>query len=69
MDREDLVVLGGGAMDAGLYDLQVLSELVLSYLPPVNREHLSLEKALDGNRAGVLGALIRASQSVYSNSE
>ncbi|MGC9361394.1 MAG: ROK family protein [Candidatus Syntrophosphaera sp.] len=57
----DIVVLGGGAMDAGLYDIQELYELLQKMLPKANACKLKLEMALEGNRAGVLGAIILAS--------
>lgn len=57
----DIVVLGGGAMDAGLYDMRELHELLQKMLPTVNASKLKLELALEGNRAGVLGAIILAS--------
>jgi glucokinase len=58
----DRVVIGGGAMEAELYSWAELERAVQKYLPPVNAGHTALEKALVGNRAGVLGAIILASQ-------
>lgn len=57
----DLIVLGGGAMDAGLYDMREFNDLLFSLLPTANASKLKLERALEGNRAGVLGAIILAS--------
>lgn len=65
----DVVIFGGGAMDAGLYDLDTLQQLILGSLPALNRSHIRLEKAHEGNRAGVLGAIILASQLINSQSE
>ena len=59
----DAVVIGGGAMDGGLYPWNELKRLVKENLPSVNEERTSLEQAREGNRAGVLGAVILASQS------
>ncbi|MBW6514449.1 MAG: ROK family protein [Candidatus Syntrophosphaera sp.] len=59
----DTVVIGGGAMDGGLYDWDKFQDLFQSELPLANRPRTSLEKALEGNRAGVLGAVVLASQS------
>lgn len=57
----DIVVLGGGAMDAGLYDMRELHEILQKMLPTANAYKLKLEIALEKNRAGVLGAIILAS--------
>lgn len=59
----DVVVIGGGAMEGGLYDGQALEQAVRGYLPPLNAASTSLEPALEGNRAGVLGAVVLASTS------
>ena len=55
-----VIVLGGGAMDAGLYDLETVKATVSELLPHANQGKLRVEKALEGNRAGVLGAVILA---------
>lgn len=60
----DVVVLGGGAMDGGLYPFEELAKTAKTYMPAQNAEKTTLEKALEGNRAGVLGAIILASQGV-----
>ncbi len=65
----DLVVIGGGAMDAGLYELTDLEKIIRGYLPPLNSSHLTLDKALEGNRAGVWGAIFLAEQYIGSSSE
>lgn len=59
----DTVVIGGGAMDGGLYPWEHLVDRVRCFLPPLNAERTSLEQAREGNRAGVLGAVILASES------
>lgn len=56
----DTVVIGGGAMDGRLYDWEALKNKILEYMPPLNSQNTSLELALEGNRAGVLGAVILA---------
>ena len=60
----DVVVLGGGAMDGGLYSFEELAKAAKAYMPTQNAGKTALEKALEGNRAGVFGAIILASQSV-----
>ncbi len=65
----DRVILGGGAMDAGLYDLEELRRLVEDHLPQHNRGRFSLEAAQIGNRAGVWGAIILASQFLGTKTE
>lgn len=62
----DVVVLGGGAMDGGLYSFEELVQTAKSFMPLQNAERTSVEKALEGNRAGVLGAVILASQGLGS---
>ncbi len=60
----DVVALGGGAMDGGLYPFEELAKIAKALMPTQNAKKTSLEQALEGNRAGVLGAIILASQSV-----
>jgi glucokinase len=61
----DTVVIGGGGMDGGLYDWEELRKLIVAFLPPINASTTSLERAREGNRAGVLGAVVLAEQSLF----
>ena len=65
----DVIVVGGGAMDAGLYSLEVLTKDIYEMLPLVNLPHLRLDMALEGNRAGTMGAVILASSCDFSTWE
>jgi glucokinase len=56
----DVLIFGGGAMDAGLYDFALLRSTLEGYLPGLNARNTILEKASQGNRAGVLGAIALA---------
>ncbi|MDP2172232.1 MAG: ROK family protein [Candidatus Cloacimonadaceae bacterium] len=65
----DVLIFGGGAMDAALYDFGMLKETVETFLPQLNIHNCALGKAAHGNRAGVLGAIALAEQSSSGNSE
>ena len=56
----EIIVLGGGAMEGNLYDWEKLQKKIIDFMPMINAEHTRIEKALAGNRAGVLGAIILA---------
>ena len=58
----DRIVIGGGAMEGGLYNWMALKSLIETRLPSLNRAKTALEEARAGNRAGVLGAIVLASQ-------
>ena len=60
----DLIILGGGGMDAGLYDIAEISEELRSATALVNH-HTEIRKATLGNQAGVMGAIYLAAQSLY----
>lgn len=60
----DLIILGGGGMDAGLYDIPEISEELRSATALVNH-HTEIRKATLGNQAGVMGAIYLAAQSLY----
>ncbi|MCB5270317.1 MAG: ROK family protein [Candidatus Cloacimonetes bacterium] len=53
-----IVVLGGGAMELGLYDINRIKEAVPPYLPEAHRQRFRCALAGYGNRAGVMGAII-----------
>lgn len=53
-----IVVLGGGAMELGLYDINRIKEEVPQYLPEAHRQKFLCATAGYGNRAGVMGAII-----------
>lgn len=59
----DLIVLGGGAMDLGLYDIRNIEKEILSRIPIAHRKGLKIKNARFGNRAGVMGAIILSEHS------
>jgi glucokinase len=63
------VILGGGAMDAGLYCIDDLRKQIESHLPAASIGRVTIKKAVYGNQAGVLGAIILAEHSFKSVSE
>ena len=65
----DLVVFGGGLMDAGLYDIADLRRRIRELLPELNSAQVKVEQAKEGNKAGVLGAMILAGQMIKTESE
>ncbi len=56
------VILGGGAMELGLYDIDRFKKTVPQYLPEAHRQKLNVTMAGFGNRAGVMGAIILCEQ-------
>lgn len=54
----EAIILGGGAMDLGLYSLQDLKAETGRNLPELNLSRTELKTAVHGNRAGVLGAIM-----------
>lgn len=54
----DLIVLGGGAMDLGLYDINKIRKEVFSRISLAHRKDLKIKIARFGNRAGVMGGII-----------
>lgn len=58
----DTVVIGGGAMDGMIYPWDELVAEINSFLPALNSSKTKLERAREGNRAGVLGAVVLAGQ-------
>lgn len=60
----DLIILGGGGMDSGLYDIAEISEELRSATALVNH-HTQIRKATLGNQAGVMGAIYLAAQNLH----
>lgn len=58
----DLIILGGGGMDAGLYSIAEIEKSVRAKTSEVNH-HTQIRKATMGNQAGVMGAMLLAAQS------
>ncbi|MCB5246010.1 MAG: ROK family protein [Candidatus Cloacimonadaceae bacterium] len=56
----EVIVIGGGAMEGALYDWEKLQNKIKECLPSINAQNIKIEKALAGNKAGVLGAIILA---------
>lgn len=56
----DLILLGGGGSEGGLYDIQKIDECLSQSLPSINRHYSALRAASLGNKAGVLGAIVLA---------
>lgn len=52
-----IVILGGGAMELGLYDINQINSLSAQYLPKAHQQVASCVLAGFGNRAGVMGAI------------
>ncbi len=57
----DVVVIGGGCMDGGLYEIESIRERLLNGLLPQVNLHTGIHPAIFGNQAGMIGALILAS--------
>ena len=53
----EIIIIGGGAMDLGLYCIWELKEEIIKKLPAAHSNHLKVTKAINGNKAGVLGAI------------
>ncbi|MDY0151277.1 MAG: ROK family protein [Candidatus Cloacimonas sp.] len=63
------VIIGGGAMEIDMYSIPELKKEVESCLPKANIGRVELKKAVYGNKAGVMGAIILAEQSLIDVSE
>ena len=59
----DVIVVGGGIIDARPRQLELLEESLRDHLLPKALEDLSVVKAKQGNRAGWIGAALRAEYS------
>lgn len=64
-----LILLGGGGMDGGMYNAQRINMMVQNMLPLANRNHTIIKQAKAGNRAGVLGAIKLAESKLILPSE
>lgn len=53
----EIIIMGGGAMDLGLYCIRELSAEIIKKLPAAHSSQLKVTKAITGNKAGVLGAV------------
>jgi len=53
----EIIIIGGGAMDLELYCIWELKEEIIKKLPAAHSNHLKVTKAINGNKAGVLGAI------------
>ncbi|MDD2230212.1 MAG: ROK family protein [Candidatus Cloacimonetes bacterium] len=58
----DTIILGGGAMDAKMYNLESMRQEIGLLLPVANKGKVRIEQAYYGNRAGVVGAIQLAKQ-------
>lgn len=53
----EAIIIGGGAMDLGLYYIEEIEKEILSALPASHSARIKVSKAINGNKAGVLGAI------------
>ena len=53
----EIIILGGGAMDFDLYYISEIEKDIWELLPEAQRTKISITKAKNGNKAGVLGAI------------
>lgn len=60
----ECVALGGGAMDAGLYEINRIERDVKISLPAANKGRVRVLKAYHGNKAGVMGAILLAEKGI-----
>jgi predicted NBD/HSP70 family sugar kinase len=60
----ECIVLGGGAMDAGLYQVSEIEQDVNTHLPEANKGKVRVLKAYHGNQAGVMGAILLAEKGI-----
>lgn len=65
----DCVIIGGGAMDANMYDITVMEKDIIRHLPVANTGKVRILKAFHGNKAGVIGALQLAEQGISNTWE
>lgn len=62
----DVILLGGGGSEGGLYRLESVRSIFSESLPVVNRAHTLIRSASLGNKAGVLGAIVLAEREIVS---
>ncbi|MDI6829100.1 MAG: ROK family protein [Armatimonadota bacterium] len=60
----EVLIIGGGVADAGDIILKPVAEIAKEHAQPFAAKQVRIEKALLGNRAGLIGALCLAAQSV-----
>lgn len=60
----EYVILGGGGMDAGMYNPGEIQKDMEHVLAEVNRGKVKVVKAYHGNKAGVWGAILLASKGI-----
>ena len=60
----DVILLGGGGTEGGLYSTQRIDAILSESLPGINRARTSLRSATLGNQAGVLGAIVLAERKI-----
>jgi predicted NBD/HSP70 family sugar kinase len=60
----DVILLGGGGTEGGLYSVPRIDEILSENLPDINRGRTSLREATLGNQAGVLGAIVLAKRKI-----
>ena len=60
----DVILLGGGGSEGGLYSLERIESIFSESLPGINRTNTLLRCASLGNKAGVLGAIVLAEREI-----
>lgn len=60
----DVILLGGGGTEGGLYSVPRIDKILSENLPGINRGQTSLREATLGNQAGVLGAIVLAKHKI-----
>lgn len=60
----DVLILGGGVAEAGDIIIKPTVEVARAHAQPFSAKHVRIERALLGNRAGLIGALCLAAQAV-----
>ncbi|MGI6197584.1 MAG: ROK family protein [Candidatus Cloacimonadaceae bacterium] len=60
----DVILLGGGGTEGGLYSLERMENIFSESLPGINRSNTSIRCASLGNKAGVLGAIVLAEREI-----
>ena len=63
----EIIILGGGAMDFDLYYISEIEKDILELLPKAHRAKISITKAKNGNKAGVLGSIKLIEEKFYGN--
>ncbi len=65
----DHVVIGGGASEIDEYPLEDIVRGVQNLIPDILRTSVSIDRAIFGNKAGVIGAITLAENSQETNKE